>query len=115
MQVISSCCRGFRGGGSGVKRVRRFASYRSLGGFRLSENFLFWYSSAQADAFSALAEKGLPACFLYARDLALVSELTEADTADAVLAEISVGTAADLATVVLSGGELLLSLLLENH
>ena len=54
----------------------------------------------------------LPACLLYSGDLALVCELTEADTADAVLAEISVGTTADLASVVLSGGILLCLLLL---
>jgi len=57
----------------------------------------------------------LPACFLYARDLALVCKFTEADTADAVLTKISMGTTANLAAVVLSGRELLGSLLLENH
>ena len=50
-----------------------------------------------------------------AGDLALVSQLTEADTADAVVAQISVGAAADLAAVVLAGGELSRSLLFQNH
>ena len=50
-----------------------------------------------------------------AGDLALVSQLTEADTADAVVAKVSMGTAADLAAVVLTGGELCRSLLLQNH
>ena len=57
----------------------------------------------------------LPACFLYARDLALVCEFTEADTADAVLTKISMGTAADLASVISAGRELRLSLLLKYH
>ena len=50
-----------------------------------------------------------------AGDLALVSQLTEADTADAVVAQVSVGAAADLAAVVLAGGELSRSLLFQNH
>ena len=50
-----------------------------------------------------------------AGDLALISQLTEADTADAVVAQVSVGAAADLAAVVLAGGELSRSLLFENH
>ena len=55
--------------------------------------------------------KILPRSFLYARDLALVSQFTEADTADTVLAEISMGASADLAAIVFSCGELLLLLL----
>ena len=51
----------------------------------------------------------------YAGDLALVSQLTEADTADAVVAQVSVGAAADLAAIVLTSRELRRSLLLENH
>ena len=51
----------------------------------------------------------------HAGDLALISQLTEADTADAVVAQVSVRTAADLAAVVLTGRELRRSLLLENH
>ena len=51
----------------------------------------------------------------HAGDLALVSQLAEADTADAVVAQVSVRTAADLAAVVLTGRELRRSLLLENH
>ena len=50
-----------------------------------------------------------------AGDLALVSQFAEADTADAVVAQISVGTAAELAAVVLASRELRRSLLLENH
>ena len=50
-----------------------------------------------------------------AGDLSLISQLTEADTADAVVAKVSVGTAADLAAVVGTGGELCRCLLLENH
>jgi len=57
----------------------------------------------------------LPAGFFNAGDLALICQLTEADTADAVVAEVSVGTAADLAAVVLTGGELGAALLLKNH
>ncbi len=49
-----------------------------------------------------------------AGDLALVGQLAEADTADAVVTKIGVGAAADLAAVVAAGGELE-SLLLENH
>ena len=51
----------------------------------------------------------------HAGDLALISQLAEADTADAVIAQVSVRTAADLAAVVLTGRELCRSLLLENH
>ena len=57
----------------------------------------------------------LEACLAYAGDLALVSQLTEADTADAVVAQVSVGTTANLAAVVCAGGELSRSLLLKNH
>ncbi len=53
----------------------------------------------------------LPGCFSYAGNFALVCELTEADTADTVLAEVSVGASADLAACVLTSGELLLLLL----
>ena len=54
----------------------------------------------------------LPAGFLDAGDLSLVGKLAEANTADTVFTEISVRTAADLASVVLTGGELLTLLLL---
>ena len=57
----------------------------------------------------------LPRSLLDAGDLALVSQLTEADTADAVVAQVSVGAATDLAAVVAAAGELRLSLLLQNH
>ena len=59
--------------------------------------------------------KFLPGSFADAGDLALVRQLTEADTADAVVAQVSVGTAADLAAVVATGGELGRSGLLELH
>ena len=49
------------------------------------------------------------------RDLALVSQLTEADTADAVVTQVSVGTAADLAAVVSTGGVLSGASLLDFH
>ena len=51
----------------------------------------------------------------HAGDLALVSQLTEADTADTVVPEIGVGTAAQLAAVVLAGGELGRTGLLDLH
>jgi hypothetical protein len=57
----------------------------------------------------------LPRCLSYARDLALVSELTEADTANAVLTKVSMGSTTDLASVVSTSRELRLSLLLEYH
>jgi len=58
---------------------------------------------------------GLPGSLPDAGDLALVSQLTEADTADAIVTQVSVGAAADLAPVVAAGGKLGLSLLLELH
>ena len=58
---------------------------------------------------------GLEACLADTGDLALVGQLAEADTADAVVTQVSVGAAADLAAVVLTSGELLLLLLLEDH
>jgi hypothetical protein len=57
----------------------------------------------------------LPRCLSYTRDLALVSELAEADTADTVLTKVSVRSATDLASVVSTSRELRLSLLLEYH
>ena len=65
--------------------------------------------------FFALLCFALEAGLAHAGDLTLVGQLTEADTADAVVAEVGVGTAADLAAVVLAGGELRRSLLLEDH
>ena len=62
----------------------------------------------------SIAEKS-PGCLADAGDLALISQFTEADTADAVVAQIGVGTAADLAAVVLAGGELSRGLLLKDH
>ena len=57
----------------------------------------------------------LPAGFSHAGDLALIRQLTEADTADAVVAEVSVGAAADLAAVVLTGRVLSRPALLDFH
>jgi len=57
----------------------------------------------------------LPRCLSYTRNLALVSELAEADTADSVLTKVSVRSATDLASVVSASGELRLLLLLEYH
>ena len=57
----------------------------------------------------------LPASLLYSRDLALVSELTEADTADAVFSQICMRTAADSAAVIFSCGELCRTLLFDLH
>ena len=51
----------------------------------------------------------------HAGDLALVGQLTEADTADTVVPEVSMGTAAQLAAVVLAGGELGRTGLLDLH
>ena len=78
----------------------------------------YQFKSAAARCGSLHARGGFPAlpgCFANAGDLALVGQLTEADTADTVLAEVSMGTTADLAAVVLAGGELGRSLLLEDH
>ena len=45
----------------------------------------------------------LPASLAYSGDLALVSQLSEADTADAVLLENGVGSSAEVAACVSSG------------
>ena len=57
----------------------------------------------------------LPGSFSNARNLALISQLTEADTANAVVAQVCVGAAADFAAIIFSGGELRRSLLLDFH
>ena len=54
----------------------------------------------------------LEACLSYAGDFALVCKLSEANTADTVIAEVCVRTAANLATVVFAGGVLSRCLLL---
>lgn len=59
--------------------------------------------------------KFLPGSFADAGDLALVRQLTEADTADAELAKVGMRPATDLASVIFARRELLLSLLLEFH
>ena len=68
-------------------------------------------SSLFAAPFSIFLERSLT----HAGDLALVGQLTEADTADTVVPEIGVGTAAQLAAVVLAGGELGRTGLLDLH
>lgn len=59
--------------------------------------------------------KFLPGSFADAGDLALICQLTEADTADAELAKVGMRPATDLASVIFARRELLLSLLLEFH
>ena len=59
--------------------------------------------------------KRLPAGLSYSGDLALIGQFSEADTAYAVVTQVSVGTAADLAAVILPGGEFCISLLLDFH
>ena len=61
-----------------------------------------------------MAEK-LPGSLADTGDLALVSQGAEADTAHAVVTQVSVGTAAELAAVVSPGGVLGGSLLLQDH
>ena len=46
----------------------------------------------------------LPGRLLDAGDLTFVGQLAEADTADAVVPQVGVGTAADLAAVIAAGG-----------
>ena len=57
----------------------------------------------------------LPAGLADTGDLTLVGQLPEADTAYAVIAQVSMGSAADLAAVIAAAGELRLSLLLQDH
>ena len=54
----------------------------------------------------------LPRCFSDAGDLAFISQIAEANPADAVISQVSVRSAADFAAVVFPGGELGLLLLL---
>ena len=61
------------------------------------------------------AEKDSPRGFFDSGDLALISQLSEADTADAVVAEICMGAAANLAAIIVASGELGLTLLLYLH
>ena len=58
---------------------------------------------------------GLPGSFLHAGNLTLVSQLSEADTADAVVAQVRMRTTADLAAGVSTSGVLGLSLLFHFH
>src|SRR5699024_10392300 len=62
-----------------------------------------------------IIDSTLPAGLADTGDLALVGQLTEADTANTVIAQVSMGSAADLAAVVAAAGELSLSLLLQDH
>ena len=57
----------------------------------------------------------LPGSLANSGYLSLVGQLAEADAADAIVTQVSVGAAADLAAIVLAGGELSRSLLLENN
>ena len=57
----------------------------------------------------------LPGSLLYAGDFALVSQLTEANTAAAVVAQVGVRTTANLAAGVCTTGVLGLSMLLDLH
>ena len=57
----------------------------------------------------------LEGCLPHAGDLALIGQLTEADTADAVVPEVSMRAAAQLAAVILAGGELGRTGLLDLH
>lgn len=59
--------------------------------------------------------KFLPGSFADAGDLALIRQLTEADTADAVFSQICMRTAADSAAVIFSCGELCRTLLFDLH
>ena len=57
----------------------------------------------------------LPGSLADTGDLALISQRAEADTANAVVAEVGMGSAADLASVVGSCGKFRCSLLLVDH
>ena len=57
----------------------------------------------------------LPASLLNTGDLTLVSKLSEADSADTELAKVCMRSAANLASVIGTGGELGSSLLLSDH
>jgi hypothetical protein len=57
----------------------------------------------------------LPACFSDSRDLTLVSEFSEADTANTIFSEISMRASADFAAVILSHLELLRAGLPDLH
>lgn len=59
--------------------------------------------------------KRLPRSLANAGNLALISQLAEANSAYAVVAEIGVRTATDLAAIVLAGGELGRTSLLDLH
>jgi hypothetical protein len=57
----------------------------------------------------------LPACFFHARDLTFVRKFSEADTADAIFAEIGVRSSADFAPVIGTGGKFRRTLLFIDH
>ena len=73
------------------------------------------HSLCCAALYNRLNRLDLPGSLANARDLTLVSQLTEADTADTEITQVSVRTAADLAAVVLTSRELRSLLLLEYH
>ena len=54
----------------------------------------------------------LPACLFYSGDFALISELSEADTANSVLSHISMGASANFTSVIFASRKLLGFLLL---
>ena len=58
------------------------------------------------------ADYSLPAGFFHTGNLALIGQLTEADTANAVVAQVSVGSTTNFASVVVAAGELRRLLLL---
>ena len=70
---------------------------------------------SRTDQIGDYNRKLLPRRLLYAGNLTLISEISEADTADTVLTHVCVGTATDLTSVVLTCGVLLGLLLLEYH
>ena len=80
--------------------------------FSLSKTGECWRIGIRQTSLTQLRGKISPRGFLYTGNLALISKLPEAYTADAVVTQIGVGTSADLAPVVLTGGELGASLLL---
>ena len=74
------------------------------------------YGKARSQSIRAsCAAINLPRSFSDAGDLAFICQLTEAYTANAVVTQISVGTTADFAAIVLSGRELRRSCLLDLH
>ena len=85
----------------------------ALRGRTQTVNSAEFLSVGMSDAFSFdVCGVFLPACLTYTGNFALVSKFTEADTADAVFAQVRMGTSANFAAGILSGGVFLLLLLL---